>query len=304
MLRGYGKIYAIGHPATAELFSDDVVVQEKIDGSQFSAGVVKGELLMRSKGSQLFPGTADKLFKQAVNTFEDLYNSGCLIEGWVYRGESVSSPKHNTLQYDRAPKGGVILFDIDTGLENYLSPNQVRNLADDLGLESVQTLFEGKISSANEIRDLMTLTSSLGGEIEGLVVKNYTRFGRDGRALMGKLVSEKFKETHFSQWKKSNPSNKDVIQILKDTYRTKARWLKAIQRLRDNGELEDDPRDIGKLIKEIPKDIKEECEEEIKEALFKYFFGEIGRYATRGFPEFYKQYLLERAFDDRTTTRS
>ncbi len=35
----YPKIYGLGHKAITELLSDNVMVEEKIDGSQFSFGI-------------------------------------------------------------------------------------------------------------------------------------------------------------------------------------------------------------------------------------------------------------------------
>jgi ATP-dependent RNA circularization protein (DNA/RNA ligase family) len=39
MILSYPSIYALGHRAIRELFDGPVVVEEKIDGSQFSFGV-------------------------------------------------------------------------------------------------------------------------------------------------------------------------------------------------------------------------------------------------------------------------
>lgn len=40
----YGSLHTIGHRAIADIFHGDVVVQEKIDGSQISFQVRDGEL--------------------------------------------------------------------------------------------------------------------------------------------------------------------------------------------------------------------------------------------------------------------
>ena len=40
--------------------------------------------------------------------------------------------------------------------------------------------------------------------------------------------------------------------------RTPARWNKAIQHLRERGLLEDSPRDIGLILREIPEDVLKE----------------------------------------------
>jgi hypothetical protein len=75
--------------------------------------------------------------------------------------------------------------------------------------------------------------------------------------------------------------------------------MKAVQHLRDVGTLEQSPRDIGNLIKEIQEDTKKECEEEIKKILFDHFWKNISRGITAGAPEWYKEELLKLSFEDR-----
>lgn len=122
-------------------------------------------------------------------------------------------------------------------------------------------------------------------------------YGPDKKMLFGKFVSEEFKEVHRQSWAGDNPSTGDIIDNIVKGLKTQTRWDKAIQHLREAGQLSSSPKDIGPLMKEIPNDIRKECEEEIKEALFKYAWKHIGREVTRGFPEYYKQRLLEAQFE-------
>ena len=86
------------------------------------------------------------------------------------------------------------------------------------------------------------------------------------------------------------------VAIFIESFRTEARWQKAVQHLREKEELENQPRDIGKLMKEINLDIIEEESENIKEQLYKLYIKDITRKATAGFAEWYKKQLLENAF--------
>jgi hypothetical protein len=160
-----------------------------------------------------------------------------------------------------------------------------------MGLEVVPHFVEEL--SEERLNWILTHDSFLGGcKIEGIVIKNYTQFGPDKKVLMGKMVSKEFKEIHGKEWKRMNPTQGDIISQLGERYRAEGRWSKAIHRLRDSGELDHSVKDIGPLIKEIPLDIKKECEEEIKELLFKWAWPKVYRLTLRGFPEFYKKYLL------------
>jgi hypothetical protein len=295
----YPKVYNLGHPALDQLLDGEVVVQEKVDGSQFSFGMIDGELCMRSKGAIIYRDNVPDLFRPAVETAIMLHEQAQLVEGWIYRGEAVCRPKHNSICYGRTPRGGLVLYDIDMGLEERISkPEVLAHAAHALGLEVVPTIFTGRVIDRPHLDSLLDRESFLGGaKIEGVVIKNYQRFNHiDGKQLMGKLVSEAFKELHEKDWGPRNPSKSDVVQGLIEKYRHVRRWEKAVERLRDNGQLEDSPRDIGLLMKEVPADIRAEEEEAIKEALFKHFWPQIERGVRGGLPEWYKAQLVEKQF--------
>lgn len=288
----YPKLYALGHKALSTLLLDSVVVEEKIDGSQFSFGVIDGVLRCRSRNVELDLDGDNHMFTQAVLAAKDL--APRLHPGWTYRAEYVMKPKHNSLLYDRVPAYNLMLFDINNGYQSYLSADDKALEAFRLGLETVPLLYEGRITSMGQLQGFLENHKSVLGAAfpEGIVVKNYNRYGVDGKALMGKYVSEKFKEVHQVEWKKSNPKSGDILTTLAAAYATEQRWDKAVQHLRDRGELEDDPRDIGALLKEVQTDLLEECEDEIKEVLFKWAWKHLARASTNGFAQWYKQRLL------------
>ena len=278
----YPSIFALGHRAVSDLFLDDVIVEEKVDGSQFSFGRFDGELKCRSKGATINVDVPEKMFAEAVEVVKSLD----LTNGWTYRAEYLKKPKHNSLAYDRIPTNHLIVFDINSNEEEYIPYDAKRGEANRLGLETVPLLFSGRIDSPQSILGYLETVSVLGGQkIEGVVIKNYARFGLDKKALMGKYVSEAFKEVHSKEWKDGNPKQGDVIQRLILGLKTPARWNKAVQHLRERGELTDSPKDIGALIKEVQIDVSKECEDEIKEALYAYALPQIRRAVTGGLPE-------------------
>ena len=68
MLHSYSTIYAIGHKAILELLSSSVVVEEKIDGSQLSFGLIDGELQCRSRKQQMVMDAPEKMFKSPLKS--------------------------------------------------------------------------------------------------------------------------------------------------------------------------------------------------------------------------------------------
>jgi len=292
-INSYSSVYALGHKAICGIFNGPVVLEEKIDGSQFSMGIVGGELSCRSKGTEQRPDAPDSMFQAAIDVIRTLP----LHPGYVYRCEYLRKPKHNTLAYDRTPKNHLIIFDIQTGMESYMTPAEKAAEAERLGLECVPLLHRGVVEDFERFKQFLERESVLGGvKIEGIVVKNYSLFTQEKKIACGKFVSEAFKESHTKEWKNSNPTNKDILALLTETYKTEARWRKAVQHLRESGNLENSPRDIGKLIREVPADILKENEDDIKAALFTHAWPHIQRGVVRGFAEWYKAELAQDAF--------
>jgi hypothetical protein len=293
-LHGYPSIFNFGHRMILDILKGPVYVQEKVDGSQFSFGIdTDGTVLTRSKGADIYLENAQKLFKDAVEYVHSI--KGLLTPGYTYRGEVLCKPKHNALAYDRVPRHNVVIFDVNDGEECYLAYNEVQIEAMRLDLEVVPLLYTGMINSAEQLKEFLINPSFLGGQkIEGVVVKpvGYGLFGMDKKVLMGKYVSEAFKEIHGGNWKAANPTQNEIVEKVALQYKTPARWHKSVQHLKEAGQLEDSPRDIGKLMKEVNVDVLKECEAEIKEELFKQAWPKISRIITAGLPEWYKNELL------------
>ena len=226
-------------------------------------------------------------------------------DNMVYYCEYLRTPKHNTLKYGRVPENNLALFGISDSFGRVFTGNHntLAMKAHKLGIEPIPCLsVTSRIQTIQDLMDYLDRESVLGGcKIEGVVVKNYGKqflLGGQPMPLMaGKFVSEAFKEVHQSRWKAEN-TGKGKWETFCEGYRTEARWMKAVQHLRDAGKLVNDPRDIGLLIKEIQRDISEEEMETVKAFLWKEFGGELLRKSTGGFPEFYKRHLAERSFGD------
>ena len=299
MLKSFPKIYAMGTRYVEDIFESPVEITEKVDGSQFVFGVIDGEFRCRSKNKEIHFEAPDKMFEKAVEVSWDLYKSGLLDDGAAYYCEYLQKPKHNALAYGRVPKNHLVLYGVSSvgdgnpGSRDFYNWDDIESVAEELGIDPIPFIHFGMLTPA-EVLEMLDRESYLGEQkIEGVVVKNYDKkllMGSEPTSLMSaKYVSEAFKEVNKENWKAGSTSSK--WEVFKDGYRTDARWAKAVQHLRDEGSLEGVPRDIGQLIKAIQSDITEECEEEVKDFLWKQFRGELLRSSTRGFPEWYKQQL-------------
>lgn len=297
MIPAFVKIFSLGTDYIRDIFNEGVEISEKIDGSQFGFGKVNGKLHIRSKGAMLYEENPNDMFKAGIDHVCSIQH--LLPEGMAFYGEYLRKPKHNTLTYNRIPKNHIILFGAKHVAGDLFSMN-FDEYADKFGLEVVPRVHKD-IDSLDELKEFMDLESVLGGcKREGIVVKNYYRpfllGGQPIPMMCGKFVSEAFKEVHKNRWGKEE-TGKGRFQTFCDSFRTDARWEKAVQHLNEIGELEHTPRDIGKLFKELAVDIEGEEKEAIKEWLWNEHRKDIIRSASAGFADWYKNKILQRSFE-------
>lgn len=301
----YSSIFNIGHAAAKPLTqtTEKVFVQEKIDGSQFSFGVFSGELRVRSKGVVMDPDVPANMFTKAVAAVRSV--QGKLTNGWTYRGEFLSKPKHNVLPYGREPKNNIVLFDIEHSQCGFLSPFDVEEEAFKLGMDFAPVFYSGMGTDLTYamLVSYLDKTSILGKcPIEGVVIKplNYNIFGADKKVLMAKYVSEAFKEKHIGEIKneKANSTLEGIANQLVLQYATPQRWRKAIQHLKENNQLSFEPKDIPIVMREVVEDIEKDSLEEIKDYIYSRVNRRLHRGFTSGVPEYYKKFLLERQFEN------
>lgn len=269
--------------------------------SQFGFGKVNGELVIRSKGRELDLEAFDKMFGEGVAYVKSIEDK--IPDNMFFYGEYLQKPRHSTLAYDRIPKNHIALFAIyDSTTKEHFGHSEIEKYAERFGVDAIPLLKRGN-SSGEEILELVRdRVSFLGGQtVEGVVVKAYKPWlflGQIPQTVMsGKYVTEAFKEVHHKDWTKLNTSG-GKLGVLKANYFSEARWNKAIQHLRENGELTNSPKDIGNLIKEVHRDIREEEEQNIKEQLWNIYGKDILSASTNGLPQFYKEKLVKGEIDE------
>jgi hypothetical protein len=295
----FPKAWAVGHRNAHGIFDDPVEITEKIDGSQIGFGWINGKLYVRSKNMEIHQGAAG-MFHEGYEHIDKI--ASLLSPDHMYYGEYLKKPKHNTLEYASIPRNHICLFGIvgpDGGA--CVDHNMLINEAKRLDIGWVPLLDYCRIESPEQLLDYMGTESYLGGpKIEGIVIKNYMKEQMIADVWVpftqAKHVSESFKEKHIKGWKKSN--GKGPYQSLLEQMRNdEARWLKAVQSLRDSDQLDNSPTDIGPLLKHIQQDFEEEESQELKEILYKMHRKEMMRCVTAGFPEWYKELLLKSEFE-------
>jgi len=168
-VKPYPKIFSIGQVYIKDIFTEDVNISEKIDGSQMAWAKIGGQLLMRSKGAMLYKEKPEKMFKEGMDYLISIEDR--IPENLIFYTEYLQKPRHNTVKYNRIPKNYFALFGvIDVSDKCYPDIEVYANMLD---IDYVPTIYEGPISNAGELFPMLERESVLGGaNIEGVVVKN------------------------------------------------------------------------------------------------------------------------------------
>lgn len=316
MVPKYTKVLNLGNSGTERALVGEVVIQEKVDGSQFRFGLNEDrELVMGSKSVNWEYGTWDKMFNEGceyvMNIDKNVWKQ--FHPDTYFFCEYLQKPKHNVLKYDRVPSGHIVLFDVLENGKWTVDRKHLDTIGHDLGLEVVPELYRGVVemkrvgagekfdrtkgwTGTDFLKRMIHQTMSfLGGvTIEGVVMKNYNEWIYVGGMVFPvftKYVREEYKEQHEKDWKAKSP--KTSLEEYFKSFNNENRFKKAIQHMKESGDVyTNSVKDIGPLLKEIQEDIKAEEEEQIKQYLYNHFIKDIMRVSIRGFAEWYKEYLI------------
>ena len=254
----FGKVHPIWHRDNADLLDGFCYVQEKVDGSQFSFCMTDGTVRFASRSREI-PTDDEGMFKAGCDAIREI--AGELEDGWTYHGEYLQKPKHNILCYDRVPERHVVLWNMRRPNGELVPLAMLGSFALAHGLESVPILLHGSGLTADRLGGLMDRTSFLGGStIEGVVVK------RD--QLCGKLVSDRFKEFKKVRGRVKRAGEEAVAAVVASVA-TEARFHKIVQHMKEEGSWSGDYSDIPWLCRELQRDVFEECEEQMKDIVWK-----------------------------------
>ena len=226
-------------------------------------------------------------------------------DGITYRGEAITSPKHNVLNYGRVPAGCFAIWDLFCAdINDYKHHDDHKTFALELEVEFAPAYYDGcpkAFRSVEALEEFMSRESILGGPIEGIVIKRPGHLIGD-KPCMGKFVSGSFREKHTDGGnpKIKNFSDFDTMLMTQvSLFRTDARYDKAIAHLRDQDKLSYEMKDMPLLINELLEDFKEECKEEILEDIWNRKIVKMaGKILPAGLAPYYKKYLAQRIEND------
>ena len=271
----------------AETFNvgEDIVIQEKIDGSNASirydeeSGTLKAfSRRLELSADNTLNGFWDYVQTLNLNTFKEILGSRYIVFGeWM-------GAKH-AIKYPENVYGKFWMFDVwDTQTEQYLPYEETRSFYDKLiacGNEDnkfnfVPVFYIGKFESWEKTSELVGRTE-VGAEPtgEGIVIKRQNCLDSKSSRLpfYVKIVSEQFSEVHKSKKQKAiDPeaiAKKEANLALAATIVTPQRVQKMIYKFIEDGLLPQDwdehnLKDISKI---LPNAIYRDCVKEESETV-------------------------------------
>lgn len=265
---------------------DHIVVQEKIDGANFSIRYDPGTDSVASfsrKNPLSFQndlrgawGWSQKLDKNLVK--DVLGNNLVLFGEWLVP---------HTIVYPQERYQNAYFYDIyDTETEQYFKQDKVKELINSLGLIYVPVFYDGEFQSWEHIQEFVGRTD-LGGEHgEGVVVKNMSRINDPNTRLpfYTKIVGEKFSEKKSVKPKMIDPekvAERERLQNLVDTVVTEGRVTKLVHKMVDEGIIPEkwDEHDMSTIARNIGKDVYYDCVKEEPDVV-EQVGGDFGRLAN------------------------
>ena len=157
------------------VFSDKVIVEEKVDGSQlvFLVSETNGTLnIVTKKGTEV--KVDDRDFAPAVKEIGKM--AGHVRHGWIYIVEFLRGLQHNKIMYNEVPRKGLMLVDVTMKDNSFLNRQTREKEAKRLGIECLPLLWEPtdheKELTSYILVDLFREPAYLGGLlVPGLIVK-------------------------------------------------------------------------------------------------------------------------------------
>lgn len=251
---------------------DNIVVQEKIDGANFSIRYDEetDSVIAFSRKRTLELGNnlrgawewSQKLDKESVHKV--LGNTSVLFGEWLVS---------HTINYPDDKYQNAYFYDVwNTETENYLTQDKVRDIVEQLGLIYVPVFYEGEFRSWEHLKQFVGRTE-LGGENgEGIVIKNMTRLNDSNTRLpfYTKIVADHFAEKKsVRKFDDGKLEHRAKMQAIVESVVTEARVRKLVHKMVDEGLIPEDwdEQNMSVIAKNIGKEVYYDCIKEEPETV-------------------------------------
>lgn len=246
---------------------DNIVVQEKIDGANFSIRYDEESDSIKAFSRKKLLDLGNNLrgaWEWSQKLDKDLVHS-VLGSTLVLFGEWLVS---HTIVYPDAKYQNAYFYDVwDTETETYLTQDRVDDIVRQLELIYVPVFFKGEFQSWEHLKQFVGRTD-LGGENgEGIVVKNMTRLNDPNTRLpfYTKIVADHFAEKKsVKKFDDSKIDQRAKLIAIVEYVVTEARVRKLMHKMVDDGLIPEDwdEQNMAVIAKNIGKEIYYDCVKE------------------------------------------
>lgn len=289
----YLKIHSLGSPETEGILDEVVVVESKIDGSNFRVRYLPEEnkLIFGSRNNELSNDTdeeqwiAIKSYKKAFKEHKESF-----IPNVIYFSESMQ--KH-TISYDSGIPDtiGYDIFDLERN--EFWDWKAAKQAFENIGIPFINVHYEGLLKdiTKEQLNEYIKQSPYRKEGDEGIVIKCYKKLNPYGRPLFAKIVDLIFKEKNKTVFKGETPKVKTNDEDIVEEYFTKGRFIKAINHFKDDNEIIDMSL-MPKLFKYISEDILSENILEIMKEYNSMDFKKFNNIVAGKSAKMLKEYLM------------
>lgn len=294
----YSKINGL-HKVKEILFHDNLVITEKLHGTNIRFGKVDGNLYIGSRKQIIYDGEYYQDFDsyKFYNWFWENIDYENLPDNHLFFGEFIGENIQKGVNY--LPKGKEFVgFDIKLLGDNgdfFMDFNDMKLMMESNGIKVVpEVSVRGKyvIEDLDSIVDGYSEFANMNSQesiMEGIVIRpeKETR-DRRGDRLLAKYKNDKFSEKQKAPKNKSKKNN--YYFDLGKQYSTEGRIENSIDKLRQQTSEELEEKHIPDLIKIFKSDVEEDADfiPEEKDNKKQFFKG-----AQSNVVPYYKQWLLK-----------
>lgn len=246
---------------------DYIVVQEKIDGANFSIKYddESDSVMAFSRKKTLdFINDLRGAWKWSQKLDKELIRN-VLGSHLILFGEWLVS--HTVVYPDDKYKNAYFYDVYDVEEQKYLNQDEVERIIRKLGLIYVPVFYKGEFQSWEHLKQFVGRTD-LGGEYgEGIVVKNMTRLNDPNTRLpfYTKIVCDNFSEKKsVKKYDADQMEKRAILQALVDSIVTEGRVRKLLNKMVDDGIIPEnwDEHNMSTIAKNIGKDVYQDCVKE------------------------------------------
>lgn len=251
---------------------DHIIVQEKIDGANFSIRYDSESGGVRAFSRKKILDLNNNLrgaweWSQRLNenlVQEVLGNTLILFGEWLCS---------HTIVYPNDKYQNAYFYDVwDSETEKYLTQNKVKDIIERLGLNYVPVFYDGEFVSWEHLKQFVGRTDFGGKSGEGIVVKNMTRLDDSNTRLpfYTKIVADKFEEKKsVKKFDEGKLERKVKLQSIVESVVTEGRVRKLVHKMVDDGLIPEDwdEHNMGEIARNIGREVYYDCVKEEPETV-------------------------------------